>query len=90
MRKVLFVSGDDDYGALSFEQSNIVGIDAWNKATANGGSYEGEHDGNTFTVEALEFGDIDEKFNAFLQLRVMDYDAQKHTNYYLLPIEGLI
>lgn len=87
MRKVLFVTGDDDYGALSFEESKITGIEAWNKANDNGGKYTEENDENNFTVVALSFGEIDDKFHEFLQSKILDYDACKHTNYYLLPKE---
>lgn len=86
--KVLYVNGDDDFGALSFESSLIdgkTGLDAWNKAMASGGSYSDEWDGNTFNVEALEFDSIDPRFISFLEKNILDYDACKDTNFYVLP-----
>jgi hypothetical protein len=79
--KVILVSGDDDYGALSFENSEKTVLEAYNLAVEAGGLYE-EDD---WWVKSYEFeGDVDPKFAEFVRNRIQDYDQSKHTDFYIL------
>ncbi len=78
--KILHVYGDDDYGALEFENyfkgqsiKSIIEMFIDN---------EEEHDGD-FYMDLFEFGEVDEKFVSWIKDEFCDYDHLKHSNFYL-------
>lgn len=83
--QVLYVHSDDDYAALNFEEK--MNVDGAVKQLTDSGkkSILYKDDDCTFTVDLLEFGEIDPKFIQFLQSEILDYDASKHNNFYIVP-----
>jgi hypothetical protein len=49
------------------------------KIQIDGGDMEIE-----FQLQALEFNDVDPKFIEFVQNELCDYDALKHSNFYIV------
>lgn len=84
MTKILWVTGDDDYGALTFEDSDVSVKQAFDLAAEAGGSYSTEIDGTSVNYEAFEFGEVDAKFHEFIANKVQDYDQSKDENYYIV------
>jgi len=85
--RVLFVRGDDDYGALMFEASEYAKDLEATYAKAmfeENDTIEVNSDDGEFSIKAFEFGEVDLRFIEFLQLEILDYDACKHTNFYVL------
>jgi hypothetical protein len=76
--KILFVSGDDDFAAVTFE--NEVGLKKAKELLAEGKPIEGEG----FIAKVLEFGEVDQKFIDFISDEIQDYDDSKHKNFYVL------
>jgi len=81
--KLLYVHGDDDYAALTFE-NDVKEEDRmalWEKSIPLQADIE-------FTdgcyCKAYDFGDVDPKFLEFLNRHILDYDHSKHTNFYIL------
>jgi len=75
--KVLFVTGDDDFHALSFEEDhggkNISDI------IADPDSFQSDE----YRLEVKEFGDVDPAFVAFIRKDIQDYDDSKTKTFYL-------
>lgn len=88
MTKILLVSGDDDYAAMTFEQSNISVKEAYELAVEAGGRYETEIDETSVNFRAYEFGEIDPDFITFIGDNIQDYDHTKSTDFYTVPKEG--
>ena len=80
--KVILVESDGDYGAMTFEQE--VDESEYRKyfdlAKDAGGKYEGDE----WSVEAHEFGEVDPKFVDFITNHIQDYDDSKHTNFFVV------
>jgi hypothetical protein len=78
--KILYVYGDDDFAALTWEQKN----DKFKKNIVK----KLKKDGDCFEFEEgcfvvlKEFGDIDKKFIEFLGDSILDYDQCKNNNFY--------
>jgi hypothetical protein len=83
--KVLKVDGDDDFGALSFE--NKHGGLSVDLVIANPDNYlptEEDDEYEQWNLEVLEFeGTVDDKFITFLKKNIIDYDHSKHTTFYI-------
>lgn len=76
--KVLYVWGDDDYGALTFEEGSVSKEAMFESLKAepdNEKSFDG------FNAKALEFGEVDPEFIKFIQMEIQDYDDTKHKNF---------
>lgn len=83
--KVLYVSGGDDYMALTFEQDHVKDGDykTWfDKTVENGGNMWIEDD--YIELTAHEFGEVDKKFIDFVRHEIQDYDDSKHSNFYVV------
>lgn len=80
--KVFRVQGDDDYGALTFEEE--FGVDKVREGVAKGETKFMSADETSWYGEVHEFGEVDAKFVTFIQDHFMDYDDCKHTNFYVL------
>lgn len=74
--KVLIISGDEDYAALSFDETN--GQKEINDLIDGGKTVEGDG----WLAEIREVGEADEKFIEWVRHDVQDYDTSKHTNFY--------
>lgn len=78
--KILHVYGDDDYGALEFE--NYFKGQTVKSIIERFIYTEEEHDGD-FYMDLLEFNEVDEKFAQWIKNQICDYDQLKHENFYL-------
>lgn len=83
--KVLNVYGDDDYGVLNFQSSDL-GKKPYSEvyeyvSSVHKGCYENED----FTIEALEFVDcnITKSFASFLA-NYKDYDTTKNCDWFIV------
>jgi hypothetical protein len=82
--KVLKVYGDGDYGAVHFETAHggknvddiIANPDAFLPTDEND-EYE------QWSLEVLEFGDVDSKFVAFVKGDMRSYEDSKHENFWM-------
>lgn len=89
--KILYVWGDDDYGALMFEQSKYSveqvaemcqETDYINIEYTEG---VGEFEETTqFNAKVYEFGEVDPEFIKFIKDDIQDYDDSKHHNFYVV------
>jgi hypothetical protein len=79
--RVLLVKGDDDYGALKFEDE--MGVEKAKELIAEGKEIKSEDEG-VFYGEVFEFGEVDPKFVEFIRNKIEDYDTTKHVNFYEL------
>ena len=85
MVRVLFISGDGDFAAMSVEQD--YGIDkAIQLCEENGGSYTIDDDEKRVyaDLKIIEFGEVDPKFIDFIEDKFIDYDFAKNTNFYVI------
>lgn len=76
--KIIFVENENDYDALEFENEFEVTLDLWNEIN-NGKEIE------RFNARAIEFGEVDPRFVSFIQNKIADEDAGKHTNFFVVP-----
>ena len=78
--RVLVVTSDGDYGALTFQQEfkGTTVIDIINNIDK---IREKDEEGLLFSVR--EFGEVDPNFIEFVRRDVQDYDHSKHENFYL-------
>lgn len=83
--RLLFISGDDDYHFLTFEQQDefsieeIVDICEKSKDEEHRFEIEDTH----FDAKLYEFGEVDEKFIDFIK-SIQDYDDEKHRGWIIL------
>lgn len=91
--KLLFIPGENDYDALTFEQSNQGKFvkDIMKEMKSN----DGKLIVHTMDLEAVEEQEVEarivevpdivisKEFRDFIKNDVMDYDAGKHCNFYL-------
>lgn len=75
--KVLFVTVEDDYHALSFE--NKYGGTPVKDIIENLSNYESDE----WDLKVYTFKSIDPKFVEFIKSNIQDYDDSKSTNFYL-------
>lgn len=85
--KVLEVFGDQDYGAMMYEDAVehdvVVPEELWEKANKDG--HQTYEEGEViFEYIAHEFGEVDEKFIDFIKNEIADYDYLKHHNFYVV------
>lgn len=84
MTKLIYVSGDGDYAAMFFDRSDITPEEAYKAAHQNAGEYQYEIDGENVYVNSYEFGDVDPKFIAFIENKIVDYDQAKAADFYVV------
>lgn len=88
MSKFIKVTGEDDYSAMVFEQSDYTveeiykemienDVTTLKKTIADEEGYECEVE-----FDLYEFEDVDENFVEFVKDNLCDYDALKATNIY--------
>lgn len=79
MTRVLFVSGDDDFSALSFEKAHggTKVIDIMDNLDKYASADE------EWNLEVFEFESIDPKFAKFIKGSIQDYDDSKNKDFYL-------
>lgn len=88
--KVLWVTGDDDYAALTFEDDLDLANDEdllriWNEAWGKEDKTVLVGDDDEIECTAFEFGPVDPKFIEFLTDHDMpDYDQAKHSTFYVV------
>lgn len=82
--KIIYVYGDGDYGAMTFEQSGISVKEAYEAAKKNNNKTEYEIDGDTIFVKAYEFNDVDPNFVEFIRYYIEDYDMAKNRTFYVV------
>jgi hypothetical protein len=80
--KVIFIRAENDYDALTFEENFKPTPDIWESFDSNGSVQTKE--GEEIFGDALEFGDVDDKFIEFIKDKIVDYDASKHTNFFVV------
>jgi hypothetical protein len=80
--KIIYVHGDDDYGALNFEQS--FGLERAKDEVAKGNNKFASDNEGEWYAEVKEFGEVDAAFIDFIKSEIQDYDAAKHKNFYVL------
>lgn len=75
--KVLFVTGDDDYHSLSFEQeySGTKVSDIINNIE--------KYKSDEWELKVFSFNEVDINFVKFIRQNIQDYDDSKHKNFYL-------
>jgi hypothetical protein len=83
--RVLYISGDDDYHFLTFEQQDEYSIeeivDICEKSADKEHRFEIED--THFDAKLYEFGTVDEKFIEFIK-STQDYDDCKHNNWLII------
>lgn len=77
--KMIYVSGDDDFAALDFE--NYFNGKTVKEIINRFIDGKEKHDGD-FRMRLYEFGEIDPEFINFVRKNIMDHDDAKHTNFY--------
>lgn len=87
--KILYVYGDGDFAACSFEGWGGVERlkNEYPDVIARGADFTldlGEDDGGEVYLEFKEFKDVDPDFIAFIRSEIQDYDASKCSNFYEL------
>jgi len=90
--RILYVWGDDDYHALSFEKSDLTIkeiVESIDKGEwlDQSGIYEWSDNDNYFYVKILDFKDVDPAFIEFIINEIMDEDDMKHRNFYIIKEE---
>lgn len=85
--KIIYIMGDNDYNALTFEEEygTNPGIEVWNLIKRNEFLViETENGDVDVSAKALEFSIVDQNFVGFIKSTLIDYDASKHTNFYVV------
>ena len=86
--KLIYVTSDGDYGAVSFTndyrgktvESIINRIESGENLDKN---FDYEEDSEGYTVEVMNFSDVDPLFVNFIRDIIQDYDDSKHHNFWL-------
>lgn len=87
--KLIYVTGEYDYGALMFDQSidnkefTLEEVASDMKA-GDSKSVLVRNGEDCVDVKMYEFGDVDPKFIEFIRNTVQDYDDSKHQNFYII------
>jgi hypothetical protein len=80
--KIAFVTSENDYGALNFEEwGGVEKLKSLKKKKDFSHSVKGEE---LFSVQFMEFGSVDPKFVEFIKDQIMDYDESKDVNFYII------
>jgi hypothetical protein len=87
MTKILYIFGED-YAAVTFdnlaERGIVTAEELWNTAHYEGASCRYSEGDDVFEYQALLFEDVDSDFIAFVQFELVDYDASKTANIYVV------
>ena len=84
--KLIYVHGDDDYGALYWEQLNDKKKASYIEKLS---SQEEkvitiEDEGGETYIELLEFDKVDPKFVLFIKNNIQDYDDSKSKDFFVI------
>lgn len=84
--KLIHVYGDDDYGVLNFENSELGKKsykEVYDFVEKHGGSYQNEEE--DFCIDNYEFENVKvtDEFILFLQ-EEKDYDSAKHKDWFIV------
>lgn len=80
--RILYVYGDE-YSALNVEQE--IGIEEAAKLVEeNGGQVAINNNEFYANLKILTFKEVDPEFVSFVQLNLLDYDASKSENFYVI------
>lgn len=84
--KLIYVHGDDDYGALYWEQLLDNKKQSYIKKLK---SQENkiitiEDEGGETHIELLEFDAVDPKFISFIRSNIQDYDISKARDFFVI------
>jgi hypothetical protein len=82
--KILYVYGDDDYGAVNFEDSNYTVEDVVKMVEEEGQDEFETDDGDSFFAEVLNFKDVDPEFITWVKNTIQDYDDSKNKDFYIV------
>lgn len=86
--KLLYITGDNDYAALGFEDSELFKDlkSLYNRAEINDGTLEIhlEEANTTLYITNYEFGTVDPAFVKFITGNIQDYDDSKNHNFYIV------
>lgn len=77
---ILHVTGNKDYGVITFEKNYPNIQKAYKKALDNDDYFETD----AFRVEIKRFHDVDPIFINFLKEYILDYDSLKDENFYIV------
>lgn len=84
MTKVLLVSGDEAYSALTFESAGLNVSEVFEETLEAGGTQVIEIDGQEIILRTYVFGDVDPAFILFIKNHIQDYDESKSTEFYIV------
>lgn len=83
MTKFLFVTGDTDYDAMMFDDSEHTPESVYEMMKeSNTTTLTLEIEDFSVNFRLLEFGEVDVKFENFILSNLCDYDSLKATNVY--------
>lgn len=82
--KILFITGENDYAALDFEETyHGQHVDKIIKKLQSGEKLMGEEQEIDFKIIDVPDIVISRELRNFIKDEVLDYDAGKHRNFYL-------
>jgi hypothetical protein len=83
--KIIYIEETNGFDAMNFEEvfPNVT-LELWEEMQDNRCIQDPNCEDETFEGSALEFGEIDSKFISFIQNEIMDYDASKESNFYIV------
>lgn len=83
--KLIYVRGAGDYAAMLFADGADISVkEAYERAVANGGTFEYEVEDDIARITAYEFGKVDPKFIDFLRRHIIDYDHSKAHDFFIV------
>jgi hypothetical protein len=87
MAKFIYLTGEGDYSAVLFENSEYSVKDIYNEMIEKGVTsltkeFNDEEWTEEISFDLLEFGDVDPKFESFVLNEMCDYDALKASTIY--------
>ena len=87
MAKFIYVTGEGDYSAVLFENSEYSVKDIYNEMIEKGVTsltkeFKDEEWTEEVSFDLLEFGDVDPAFESFVLNEMCDYDALKASTIY--------
>lgn len=87
MAKFIYLTGEGDYSAVLFENSEYSVKDIYNEMIEKGVTsltkeFKDEEWTEEISFDLLEFGDVDPDFESFVLNEMCDYDALKASTIY--------
>lgn len=84
--KLIYVHGDDDYGALYWEQLSDEEKDKYTTQLLfqEEKIITIEDEGGETIIELLEFDKVDPKFIVFIKENIQDYDELKGNDFFVI------